>query len=484
MNQRLQIVDEGKAPAPAEKPFGGNVAIVTLGCAKNLVDSEVMLGALVAKGFRSVSDPENADLIVVNTCAFLQSAVEEGLDTIMQMADYKRTGRCRQLVVAGCMVERYREDLVKDLPEVDRFISTDELRDVANLSSTTEECLDDARRPYFLYDETTPRTRSTAKHTSFVKIAEGCDRPCAFCIIPKIRGKFRSRPVESVVSEIQTLLRDGVKELNLVAQDLTAYGSDLPGEKRLKSLLPELLTALSLGQAIAPKFWVRLLYAYPIGVDEELIKIIRDTPYVASYLDMPLQHISNAVLKSMRRPLGEKGTRGLIEKIRELAPEVALRTTFVTGFPGETEEDVEVLAGFIRQGHFTHVGVFPYSQEKEAASYTMDGQISEKEKKARVDYLMQTQQEIVGGRYQELVGKVIPVLIEGEHEESELLLSARAEWQAPETDGNILITDVSEEFLDSDGGVDFTKLKGNFGKVEITEVVGYDLAGKLISLDS
>jgi ribosomal protein S12 methylthiotransferase len=476
------LSDSSSQKKPTSSDFGGNVAIVTLGCAKNLVDSEVMLGSLVAKGFQSVSNPESADLIVVNTCAFLQSAVEEGLETILEMTKYKQSGRCKKLIVAGCMVERYRDQLKRDLPEVDSFISTDELRDIGNLTDTTEECLDEARRPYFLYDETTPRVRSTASHTTYVKIAEGCDRPCAFCIIPKIRGSFRSRPVASVASEVRMLLESGAKELNLVAQDLTAYGTDLQveGRKRLQSLLPDLLKTFGENKQ---KFWTRLLYAYPIGVDEELISLVRDMPYIASYLDMPLQHISNPVLKAMRRPLGEKGTRGLIEQIRMLAPDIALRTTFVTGFPGETEEDVECLAAFIAEGHFTHVGVFPYSQEKEAVSFSFPDQVSKREKEARVRYLMQSQQRNVEQRNDSLVGKTLEVLIDGPHEESELILAARAEWQAPETDGNILITDIDEALLDADGNFDLATVVGKFASVEITESSDYDLLSRLVRVD-
>jgi len=482
MNACLPILsDVSVKPKIKSEGFGGNVAIVTLGCAKNLVDSEVMLGALVAKGYVSVSTPETADLIVVNTCAFLQSAVEEGLEKILEMTKYKQTGRCKKLIVAGCMVERYREQLIKDLPEVDGFVSTDELKDVANLTQTTEECLDEARRPYFLYDETTPRVRSTASHTTYVKIAEGCDRPCAFCIIPKIRGSFRSRPVESVVSEVRALRAEGVKEFNLVAQDLTAYGTDLNSLKRHKSQLSDLLRAFGVGEN-QEKFWVRLLYAYPIGVDEELISLIRDLPYIATYLDMPLQHISNSVLKAMRRPLGERGTRGLIEQIKTVAPEIQLRTTFVAGFPGETEEDVESLAQFIGQGFFTHVGVFPYSQEKEAVSYTMPNQVSKREKEARVKYLMQTQAEHVLKRNADLVGKQLEVLIDGPHEESDLILSGRAEWQAPETDGNILITDIDEALLNAEGNPEFQNLVGKFGVVEVTESSDYDLCAKLVKI--
>nr|MBP9838753.1 MiaB/RimO family radical SAM methylthiotransferase [Pseudomonadota bacterium] len=289
----------------ADKDFAGNVLLVTLGCAKNLVDSEVMLGVLKEKGFRAISDPENADLIVVNTCSFLESAVKEGIDRILELAKYKETARCRKLVVAGCMVERYREDLKKSLPEVDKFISTDELLKVADDEDTSEDALSESRRPYFIYDESMPRVRSTLGHTSFVKIAEGCDRPCAFCIIPKIRGSFRSRSINSVYSEISQLYSEGVKEINLVAQDLTSYGVDFADQSKKEPQLVQLLEKLS--GITTDNLWLRLLYAYPIGVTERLIKTIENSPIVCNYLVLPLQHISNSVLKRMNRPLGERG---------------------------------------------------------------------------------------------------------------------------------------------------------------------------------
>lgn len=463
-------------PVP-QRPFAGNVALVTLGCAKNLVDSEVMLGSLVTRGFQPVAEPDRADLIVVNTCAFLESAVEEGIDTILEMAKLKKTGRCRQLVVAGCMVERYRADLLESLPEVDQFISTDELHKVGELSETTEECFSAARRPYFLYDETMPRLRSTASHTAYLKIAEGCDRPCAFCIIPKIRGSFRSRAIDSVVREATSLLQDGVKELNLVAQDLTAYGSDFSAG-RARSRLPELLH--NLGKASEQTFWTRLLYAYPIGVNEELIRLIIESPHICNYLDLPLQHISHDVLKRMRRPLGERNTRALIEQVRTIAPQLALRTTFIVGFPGETDEDVESLRQFVSEGHFTHVGVFTYSQESESDAYHYDNQVPDELKEARRALIMEEQKKIVEARSSALIGKKVRVLIDGLHEESDMFLSSRAEWQGPETDGEVIINDVNDELRNAEGEIDVDRLAGKFGEVEITAAVDYDLVGTLV----
>ena len=464
----------------AEPGFAGNVLMVTLGCAKNLVDSEVMLGSLVTRGFRPVSEPDSADLIVVNTCAFLQSAVEEGIDRILELSHYKREGRCRKLVVAGCMVERYRAQLVESLPEVDQFISTDELLDVGAASDTTEQCFSEARRPYFLYDESMPRVRSTGGHTAYIKISEGCDRPCAFCIIPKIRGSFRSRPASSIISEVSDLVRDGVKELSFVAQDLTAYGSDLDSSR--KPQLVKLLSDLGAQGANLPEHWIRLLYAYPVGVTDELMRLIQDTPNICSYLDMPLQHISHPVLKRMRRPLGEKGTRRLIEQMRLVTPGVQLRTTFVVGFPGETEEDVNSLEQFIREGHFMNVGVFAYSQEEEADSFHYPDQVPEEERNARRDRLMLAQQEVVAERLAAWQGQKVRVLLEGAHADTDLLMVGRTEWQAPETDGEVIINDCVEHLRDESG--DFSQdSAGKFGTVEITEVAGYDLVGTLVEIE-
>lgn len=478
-------------PTSEDANFAGNVALVTLGCAKNLVDSELMLGVLQSSGFRTVPDPKNADLIVVNTCAFLQSAVEEGIDTILELAKYKTTGRCRQLVVAGCMVERYRSELEIALPEVDRFLSTDELLLVGKTSATSLDCFNEARRPYFLYDETMPRVLATEAHTAYVKIAEGCDRPCTFCIIPKIRGSFRSRPIDSVVNEVMNLFQNSVKEVNLIAQDLTNYGSDFTENGRRKSELIHLLEKLSCLGSILENGdqlpWLRLLYAYPVGVDERLIRTIANSPVIANYLDLPLQHVSHPVLKAMRRPLGEKRTRDLIDQIRKIAPEIALRTTFIVGFPGETDHDIETLHDFIGEGHFTHVGVFSYSQEREALSFDFSNQVAQTEKQERVKWIMERQQQIVQDRLQSYLGKQQRVLIDGTHHESDLLLVGRAQWQAPETDGEIIINEIAEDVfaMNSEMNNDevLSSFKGRFVTVEISEVAGYDLVGTLVEVE-
>ena len=469
----------------AKPELSTNVLVVTLGCAKNLVDSEVILGALEERGYRAVSDPMSADLIVVNTCGFLQSAVEEGIDRILELAEYKTKGRCRKLVVCGCMVERYREKLVAELPEVDRFVSTDEILSVGEDWATTRECLDPARRPCFLYDEAMPRHVSTRGGSLFVKVADGCDWPCSFCIIPKLRGEFRSRPVASVVREVGDFLDRGGREINLVAQDITAYGSDWE-ESRGAGKLIELLRALS---GLREKsYWLRLLYGYPVGVTPELVDLIRDLPHICRYLDLPLQHISDTVLRRMKRPLGEAGTRALIEMIRSRAPEIALRTTLLVGFPGETEEDIRVLEDFVAEGHFAHLGVFPYSAEDEAESSAFLGQVSEELKQERVARIMQGQKTVVEKRLTRFVGEEMPILVEGLHHESNMLLVGRSEWQAPETDGEVIINDVGEGLeifgmgstvLSATELAD--RLSGQFGVVQVTGTADYDLVGKLVS---
>lgn len=463
-----------KAPQVAAGEFAGNASIVTLGCSKNLVDSEVMLGALASRGFRAVADPSNAELVVVNTCAFLESAVEESIDRILEISELKAQGRVRQLVVAGCMVERYRDKLAAELPEVDQFISTDELLLVGNAGATSQECFDKARRPYFLYDETAPRVRSTGSSWTYLKIAEGCDRPCSFCIIPKIRGSFRSRSIESVVNEARALLADGVRELNLIAQDLTAYGSDFAGARPGRAALCDLLEQLNaLGDG--EQFWIRLFYAYPVGTTERLIRQLVELPNVCPYLDIPLQHISRTMLKAMRRPLGQNGTRRLVEMIRTIAPEVALRTTFIVGFPGETEEDIAELEEFVREGHFMHVGVFTHSHEEESAAANLPGRLDEEIKQERRERIMLAQQQVLQQKLQQYVGRRERVLITGAHDETDSLLVGRIGHQGPEADGETIINDMSESL--HEGAL--SSLDGTFATAEITGVAGYDLLATL-----
>lgn len=478
----ITVVGEGDSSVLAQADFAGNVALVTLGCAKNLVDSEIMLGALQQRGFRPIDDVDNADLIVVNTCAFLQSAVEEGIERILELSDLRSEGRCKRLIVAGCMVERYRSDLEEALPEVDAFISTDDILKVADAASDegSDGYLSEAKRPYFLYDETMPRLRSTSGHCAFVKVAEGCDRPCTFCIIPKLRGSFRSRPVESIVSEVSALLTQGIKEVTFVAQDLTAYGTDHLQESRIKRpQLVELLESIAAVTTENAPYWLRLLYAYPVGVDERLLETMREIPSVCNYLDLPLQHISNPVLKAMHRPLGAKGTRALIEKISTQFSELALRTTFIVGFPGESEEDVRQLESFIAEGHFTHVGIFTYSQEEEAAAYSLEGQIEPNLMLERKDRLMRAQQKVVARRFQEKIGTEEWILVDGYHADTDMLLVGRADWQAPETDGEVIINDIDEDLLDSSERENYI---GQFCRVRYTEHLDYDLIARIVAV--
>lgn len=447
--------------------FGGRAAIVTLGCAKNQVDSEVMLGVLRNRGYEIVTDINSADVAIVNTCGFLESSVQESIDAILEVAEQKERGRLRRLIVAGCMVERYRGDLKETLPEVDAFLLTSDLLRVAEVAEgDIGDLLADAGRPYFLYDDTMPRQLSTQSHTAYVKVSEGCNRPCTFCIIPKIRGEMRSRTLDSIVREVAELGRQGVREVNLVAQDLTSYGVDLRGPR-----LAELLRALNDDGAVD---WIRLLYAYPVGTDEALLDAVASLPRVCTYLDIPLQHSSESVLKSMKRPVGRYSPRSIVRFIKERAPEIQIRTTFIVGFPGETEEDIADLETFVSEGHFASVGVFTYSPEKEAESFAFEGHLSKKIKEARRERIMLAQQRAAEDRLRGYIGKRLQVLIEGAHEETDLLLAARAEFQAPEVDGIVIIND-AECRLE---GI----RPGTMGMVEITEVSGYDLVGTLCSI--
>lgn len=472
--------------------YAGKAAVVTLGCAKNHVDSEVMLGVLEKNGFEIVADVAAADVAIVNTCGFLQSAVKESIDCILEVAELKKTGRLRKLVVAGCAVERYTDPegkggSIRDaLPEVDRFISVNEILDVANVSRLSDdtalvspfsEVLHDAARPYFLYDDTMPRRLATRRHTAYVKVSEGCDRPCTFCIIPRIRGPMRSRTVESVVKEIIGLGAQGVREVNFVAQDLTAFGADAARSDSTKATLERLLRQLDRELQGSSVEWIRLLYAYPIGIDEALLSAVVELPRVCKYLDFPLQHVSEGVLKLMKRPLGRYSPRRMVEFIRTFAPSVALRTTFIVGFPGETEEDVDQLESFIREGHFTNVGIFTYSLEEGTPAFDLPGRVSEREKRERRERLMLAQQEVAAERNASFVGRTIKALIEGPHEDTDLLVSARAEFQAPEVDSVVLINDVRGR----DGESKEAELRpGTFVNVAIDEVAGYDLVGSAV----
>lgn len=451
------------------RKFAGRAAVVTLGCAKNQVDSEVMIGVLRNSGFEIVNELDRADVAVVNTCGFLESAVKESVDCVLELSELKKSGSLRRLLVAGCMVERYKGDIRKALPEVDSFVALDGLLSVGQAALGQDESLRDVlhegARPYFLYDDTMPRHLASRSHMAYVKVSEGCNRPCAFCIIPQIRGAMRSRSIESVVKEARALGAQGVREINLVAQDLTAFGTDNGSER-----LVDLLHAMDAAQAVK---WIRLLYAYPVGVDDRLLSAISELPSVCEYLDVPLQHASESVLSAMKRPIGRFGSRRFVEYVRSQAPQVKLRTTFIVGFPGETEEDVRQLEQLVGEGHFESVGVFTYSPEQGTAAADMAQQVPEKEKRARRDRIMLAQQKIRIARNNDYIGQRFQVLVEGPHEETDMLLAARTRFQAPEVDGNVLINDIDEAL----GEV----TPGHLGQVEITEVSGYDLVGKLVA---
>ncbi|MCB0333816.1 MAG: 30S ribosomal protein S12 methylthiotransferase RimO, partial [Bdellovibrionales bacterium] len=395
------------------------------------------------------------------------SAVEESIDCILDVSELKKTGRLRTLIVSGCMVERYKGNLREELPEVDVFLTTDQVLDVGQALNTDHplsSLLESSQRPYFLYDDSAPRILSSGNFSAYVKISEGCNRPCSFCIIPQLRGPLRSRSVDSVVREVQHLAQQGIKEVNLIGQDLTAFGSDRKSVE-LSALLARLDTETDI-------VWVRLLYAYPLGIEEGLLTTIRNHSKICRYLDFPLQHASESVLKGMKRPLGKFSPREIVSLVRTHVPDMELRTTFIVGFPGESESDVEELASFIEDTAFTSVGIFEFSPEEGTYAADLPEQIPMEERRKRRDYLMQVQQETVFRRNADRRGLLYDVLLEGEYEESDLLLSGRAVFQAPEVDGQIIINDIECEYVPQ---------KGDIVQVEITESAGYDLVGKIVA---
>lgn len=453
---KLSILDERPKINIVDAPYKGNASIVTLGCAKNQVDSEIMLGALKNSGFEITNDLNQAEVVIVNTCGFLESSIKESIDCVLDVAELRNTGRLRKLIVAGCMVERFKGDLRESLPEVDHFLTPDQLLLAAKAAEGGfVEVLDQAARPYFLYTEEMPRILSTASHYAYVKISEGCNRPCTFCAIPGIRGKMRSRSIDSIFKEVQSLAGYGVREVNLVAQDLTAFGQD--NNESLVALLEKL-------ELVDELSWIRLLYTYPLGITQELVSRIKASSKVVPYVDIPLQHSSEKVLRDMKRPIGQYSPRSIVERLEGLK----VRTTFIVGFPGETEEDVEDLASFIKESRFSSVGIFTYSKEAGTPSFHLPNHVPQKEKDRRRDYLMKVQKEIVDEVNSSYVGQVLQVMFEGEHEESELLLSGRANFQAPEVDGQIIINELLGEM----------PKPGQIIPVEITEASGYDLIGR------
>ncbi|MGA9773548.1 MAG: 30S ribosomal protein S12 methylthiotransferase RimO [Blastocatellia bacterium] len=446
------------------------VGMVSLGCPKNLVDSEVMMGLLARQGYELTTDSGSADVLVVNTCGFIDSARQESVDTILEMAQLKETGNLKRLIVAGCLVERYREELQREIPEIDALIGVNQLKEIETAVSpsgrrTLPVYSEGASMPeLYLYDETTPRLRATAPYTAYVKIAEGCDHTCAFCIIPKLRGVFRSRSPESIIREVEMLAAQGVKEFVLISQDTTTYGSDLA----LKDGLAQLVRSIADVKGVE---WVRFLYCYPTAITDELLRVMAERPNVCKYFDIPLQHASRRVLQRMKRGGTRASYERLIARIRDRVPDVAVRTTFIVGFPGEREEDFEELVDFVRAVEFDRVGVFTYSDEENSAAVELDEKVDPQMARKRERRLMKEQARISRRKNRRLVGQRVKVLLEGKSKESDLLLEGRMQSQAPEIDGSILINDAPE-----DG--DFRP--GQFVTVEITEAHEHDLIGSIV----
>jgi ribosomal protein S12 methylthiotransferase len=439
------------------------VGFVSLGCPKNLVDTEVMMGQLASRGHELTPHPADADVIVVNTCSFIDPAKQESVDTILEMAEYKKTGRARKLIVAGCLVERYRNDIRKNMPEVDEVIGTNELDRIAGLC---EGLSDEAGVPEpYLYHDLTPRILSTPRHFAYLKIAEGCDHPCTFCVIPQYRGKFRSRRFESVIAEATRLFSQGVREINLIGQDTTCFGEDLG----LKDGLALLLARLAEIPTEHAK-WVRFLYCYPNRVTQKLLDTIAAHESLVKYIDIPLQHASAPVLKRMKRGASGDIFLKLLERIRRSIPGVAIRTSMIVGFPGETEQDFDTLCQFVQAAQFDRLGVFSYSDEDSSASFHLDSKVDARSIYNRKRRLMAIQRKISRARNRQWIGKEFPVLVEGPSSETDLLWEARSAGQAPEIDGVCLINDFG----------DHTPRPGQFRRLRVTEAHDYDLLGALV----
>ena len=483
------------------------VGFVSLGCPKNLVDSEVMMGLLARAGAELTRRAEDADVIVVNTCSFIESAQQESVNTILEMAAYKATGNAKKLIVAGCLVERFRDQIRKDIPEVDAVVGTGELENILAaaglapapqpsagrsdspfvvLNSVLNSVLPsrpegDARAaqgrfsrgtwdgaiadlPNYLYDDATPRILSTPRHMAYIKIAEGCDHPCTFCIIPQLRGQFRSRRFESVIAEAERLAQSGVREITLIGQDTTCYGEDFGLKDGLALLLEKLA-------AIEDLRWVRFLYAYPNKITGKLLDTIAQHEKICSYMDVPLQHASASALKRMKRGGGADVFLRSIAKMRRTIPDLTLRTSFIVGFPGETEKEFEELCDFVREAQFDWMGVFAYSDQDGAAAYALEKKLSPREIERRRKHLMGLQRQISKKKKKALVGREFDLLLEGESEETELLLEGRTPMHAPEIDGKVFVNDFPEEIEPQ---------PGQFYRCQITEAHDYDLVARIL----
>jgi ribosomal protein S12 methylthiotransferase len=441
-----------------------SIYFVSLGCPKNRVDSEVMLGSLAEAGHVLVDAPDQAEVIVVNTCGFIDAAKEESIDTILEMAEYKERGACKKLVVTGCLTQRYPDQVAREIPEIDHILGSADFAGIAEVVGAPARgrklpVMQVSETPEYLYDHTAPRVITGPRHSVYVKIAEGCDRPCAFCIIPKLRGPQRSRSIESVVTEVERLVGDGAREVNLVAQDLTRYGADLDDKPSLAQLLARL------GQ-VAGLRWIRMHYTYPSAWTDELIEVVAGESKIVKYVDVPLQHIDDQMLKIMRRGHSARVTGALLERLRRGIPGLVLRSTFIVGHPGETGEMFDALCRFVETEELDRVGVFTYSREPGTTSAILPNRVPAKLAAERRDHLMEIQRGISRRKNQALVGRDIEVLVEGVSDESEHLLQGRWYGQAPEIDGSVYLADGQAH-------------PGELVRARVTDGADYDLAASL-----
>jgi ribosomal protein S12 methylthiotransferase len=445
------------------------VGFVSLGCPKNLVDSEVMMGILARAGYELTPRAGDADVLVVNTCSFIAPAQQESVQSILEMAEYKKFGRAQKLIVAGCMVERYRNEIREQIPEVDAVIGTGEVEKI--LAACQGELVAQpgaGEMPEYLYHDLTPRVLATPRHTAYIKINEGCDHPCTFCVIPQLRGKFRSRRFESVVSEAQNLAAAGVREINLIGQDTTFYGEDLG----LRDGLPTLLERLA---QIEELHWIRFLYCYPNRITPKLLETIAAQSRLVKYLDIPLQHASRGTLARMKRGSNGDAFLKMLEKIRQTISGVSIRTSFIVGFPGETEKEFQELCDFVRAAEFDWMGVFSYSDEDTAKSFKLEDKVDAKTIARRKNALMALQKQISRRKLRGRVGERVQVMLEGPSKDTDLIWEARLEGMAPEIDGKVHVT----EFEGVHDAADLPS-PGSLATLEITETKDYDLIGRVV----
>jgi ribosomal protein S12 methylthiotransferase len=472
------------------------IGLVSLGCPKNLVDSEVMLGLAQEAGHELTTRADEADVLIVNTCAFIDKAKQESIDTILELAEHKKTGACRRLVVTGCLAERYRDELRELIPEVDVVLGTGEVPEIVNavngaaaspsanavravpmtlhrkpptaapakVAARHRDAVATRELPTYIYEAETPRALTTPKHFAYIKIAEGCDYNCAFCIIPTLRGQYRSRSVESIVAEARALAARGVKELLLISQDSTFYGID----RQERDALPRLLRALNEVEGIA---WIRLLYLYPTTITDAAIEAIAASDKVCRYIDLPLQHAAPSVLRRMRRPGGRESYEKLLGRIRERLPEVTLRTTLIVGFPGETAEEFEELCAFVKNVEFDHVGVFTYSHEEGTAAYGMTDDVPAGVKTKRRNKVMAIQKAIVARKQRARIGQTVELLVDGPSKEHDLVLQARLRGHAPDIDPVVYLTDCDLDDIAA----------GSIVKAEIVDARDYDLVARPVT---